>query len=167
MTRQTHAPDMLANPVPTGVHFTIAFLTACAGGVVMLTITKSDPSFYGDGYSALVCAFMGAFLSGWVSARFFGCQGPGRWKFASLGAVVATLLGASLGGFFLGLYVIVSQGMFFEFDLLVLMTLGPVVVIPVMLLITPAGLVWLISMAMVHFISSRLRKDAGFLHSDD
>lgn len=97
----------------------------------------------------VACAFAGATAAGLVFAPYFGGGGRAGALRAALGAVVATLGGAGLGGAAaLGLH-----------DPLLGLFLGPMFVAGSILSSPPVAAAWLASMALAHLCARSV--DAG------
>jgi hypothetical protein len=79
-----------------------ATLTGLAGGAVMIAMLGT---LEGNVLVLIFPAVLGAFLSGLACADLFRRPGPRGLAFAALGAVAATLLGASIAGLGLGLVI--------------------------------------------------------------
>lgn len=79
-----------------------AAATALSGGAVMLAMLGT---IEGNILGFIVPAIGGAFMSGLACARLFRHSGAQGLVFAALGAVAATLLGAAIAGFGLGLFI--------------------------------------------------------------
>lgn len=93
-------------------------------------------------------AMIGAAIAGLATARLFGGGGSLGWGLAFLGAVVATALGALIGG---AIFVEIIEG-----GALADAIYAPVVVF--ISLVTPLiGPLWLVIMAATHLVSRRLR----------
>lgn len=96
----------------------------------------------------LIPAGVGAACAGAALSWFFGRPGPGGWFLALTGALLATGLGALLGGAIFATW----QG-----D-----TFGEVIYVPLVVLCSLAtpvtGPLWTVTMSAAHLVSTHLRK---------
>ena len=106
-------------------------------------------------------AIFGATISGGLTASLFGQPGQGGFGWACLGAVVATLLGAAIGGvgFALSLHVVDGQGTVSLSDVLGVAMLSSLVVASVIAGSWVAP-VWMALMLVVHVAARWLRETA-------
>ena len=92
--------------LPRRIRFFITLTLAAAGALYLVGIFVLELSFMriSDPKVLLFCAFLGAAGAGYVTAAMFGrCEKAG-WVMSLIGAIVATLLGAALGGGLLSLF---------------------------------------------------------------
>ncbi len=105
-----------------------------------------------ENWAMIGSASAGAFLSGLVFAALFGRGGRAGWALSVLGAILATALGASLGG---GVFSVVSGAMR---ELEMFLIYSPLVVF-VSLASPVTGPLWAAAMVATHLVSRRLRKN--------
>ncbi len=140
----------------------IAALLAVSGGLVMLAIEWIEPMGDDSDLAIMVAlAAFGAFASGFVTAPLFGQSGKRGVGWACLGAILATLLGAAVGGF---LFAFISPpGLGRElvsFNNMLGFSIVSAFVVATFLATTFVGLVWGLVFCVVHLIGGFLRKAA-------
>ena len=158
---------MPLSPTPRRLRLLIGLTVGLAGALVMSAIHWVDRHVAGsDIWLSLSAAFLGATAGGYTLAPLFGQKGPGLVVYAALGAFFATAAGAAFGGFLFGLAVLAMGGVQGEHGVLLLLPMIATLGVGLFLTTTPAGLIWLASMAGVHLIARQMRKTAWVLHGD-
>ena len=151
------------NSTPLPVRANIGFVLGLTGAVVMLAMdwveTLIAPSEMSD---MLASAFAGAAVAGFLTAPLFGQPGKGGIGWACLGALLATSIGAGLGGLFFTLADVLADGRPEVITLSGLLSVfaisaGLVVSLIATTLVAP---VWLIVMGAAHVVARVIRKAA-------
>ena len=140
-------------PTPLYMRGIIAVLIGIAGALVMLAIDLVEPHMVGSDIAlAVLMAFLGAFLGGFLTAPLFGQSAPGAVFLACLGALLATTIGAALGGLMFGVAAVLIDGSFGMIGDVLVISLMAVVVVGTLIATTAVGLIWLPAMGAIHLL---------------
>ena len=147
---------------------TLVGMIAVNGGVTMAALILQDGFITGrDVALALVSAVVGAAVGGRLCFLLFGHAKGAGWFLALLGAILATAIGAAVGG---EIFVIAGTLLDANADL-VLSSLFDVAILSVAIVFFSLtyplnGLAWGVLMVATHIVALRLRKAAENLHGE-